>query len=284
MTEAQPAAPTAGVAMTAIGVAVIRARESARPDRLYDDPLARHFADAARRSFATMPEGEQRWARLEALADIFFEGRSVGVRLVDDRMVEAVTAGCRQIVILGAGLDTRAFRLTLPADVRFFEIDLPELFAFKEPVLAATVPRYDRTIIASDLRENWSELLRANGFRADVPTCWVDEGSLGYLSRDDALRVAETLTELSARGSQFGAGRFHVDRNLPHYAELGRLVGGEHSDEGRDLSGLGPGAEGWLTAHGWRTSFRRWDDLVAPLNRPAAVRDADVGLILAVRE
>ncbi|MFI6167000.1 SAM-dependent methyltransferase [Nocardia sp. NPDC051052] len=284
MTE--PEAPTAGVAMTAIGVAVIRARESIRPDRLYDDPLARHFADAARRSFGATPEGERRWARLEALADTFFEGRSVGVRLVDDRMVEAVASGCRQIVILGAGLDTRAFRLTLPADVRFFEIDLPELFAFKEPVLAAAgvAPKHDRRVIAGDLRGNWTEPLRANGFRADLPTYWVDEGSLGYLNRDDALRVAETLTELSAPGSQFGAGRFHVDRNLPHYTELGRLVGGEHRGEGRDLSGLGPDAESWLTARGWRTSFRSWDDLVAPLGRPAAIGDPGVGLVLAVRE
>lgn len=284
MTETK--APTAGVAMTAIGVAVIRARESTRPDRLYDDPLAQHFADAARRSFGATPAGEQRWARLEALADTFFEGRSVGVRLVDDRMVEAVQAGCRQIVILGAGLDTRAFRLTLPAEVRFFEIDLPELFAFKEPVLAAAgvAPMHDRRVIVGDLRENWAELLRANGFRDDVPSCWVDEGSLGYLSRDDALRVVETLTELSTPGSHFGAGRLQVDRDLLHYAELGRLVGGEHLGESRDLSGLGPDAEDWLTAHGWRTSFRRWDDLVAPLSRPAAVGDADVGLILAVRE
>ncbi|WP_405165362.1 SAM-dependent methyltransferase [Nocardia sp. NBC_01499] len=282
MTETRPEAPTAGVALTAIGVAVIRARESRRPDRLYDDPLAQRFVDAARRSYGE--EGAQRWARLEALADTFFEGRTVGVRLVDDRMVAAVEAGCRQIVILGAGLDTRAFRLTLPADVRFFEIDLPELFAFKEPVLADAVPKYDRTVIAADLREEWSEMLRAKGFRADVPTYWVDEGSLGYLGRADALRVAETLTELSAPGSQFGAGRFHVDRNLPHYTELGRLVGGEHHGEGRDLSGLGPDAQNWLTAHGWRTSFRRWDDMVAPLNRPAAIRDAEVGLILAIRE
>ncbi|PXX57879.1 methyltransferase (TIGR00027 family) [Nocardia tenerifensis] len=279
-------APMAGVAMTAIGVAVIRARESARPDRLYDDPLASRFVEAARRFYTATPDGALRWERLEALADKFFEGRTVGVRLVDDRMNEAVEAGCRQIVVLGAGLDTRAFRLALPANLRFFEIDLPELFAFKEPVLAAAnpTPRCIRAVIPADLRENWSEQLRARGFREQEPTYWVEEGVLGYLGGETALRVAATLTELSAPGSRFGAGRFRVDRSQEHYAELGRLVGGEHDHPDRVPGSFEQDAEQWLAAHGWRTSFRSWDELVAPLDRPVTNGDPDIGLIEAVRE
>ncbi|MGW4248623.1 SAM-dependent methyltransferase, partial [Nocardia sp. NPDC004722] len=125
--------PVDGVAVTAIGVAVIRARENERADRLYADPLAQAFVTAARAGF-----DEQRWARLEKLADQFYDGRTIGVRLVDERFEAAVAAGCRQIVLLGAGLDTRAYRMNLPADITVFEIDLPELFDFKEPVLAAT--------------------------------------------------------------------------------------------------------------------------------------------------
>ncbi|WP_433733651.1 SAM-dependent methyltransferase [Nocardia sp. CA-129566] len=284
MTETHPAVPRAGVALTAIGVAVIRAAESARPDRLYDDPFARLFVDAARRAYDHVDRGAERWARLEQVAEMFFEGRTVGVRLVDDRVAEAIEQGIRQIVLIGAGLDTRAFRMPLPADVRVFEIDLPELFAFKEPVLAAAqaVPRCERVVLATDLREDWAKLLGEYGFRPELPTHWVDEGVLGYLTHEYALHVVTTLTELSAPGSRFGVSRFAVDENARPYAELKRLVRG---DEGVDRrTGLGADARTWLDEHGWRTEFHSWDDMVAAFGRPVALHDPEIGVVVAVRE
>lgn len=281
MTEAAPA-PIAGVAMTAIGVAVIRARETERADRLYSDPFAQLFVDAAKPSFG------ERWDRLAPLADTFYEGRTVGVRLVDDRVEEAVAVGIRQIVILGAGLDTRAFRMDLPADTRFFELDLPETFAFKEPVLerAGATPRYERHVLPVDLREDWAEPLLAQGFRPDKPAHWVDEGVLGYLLRVDAQRVVETITELSAPGSHFGVGKFAIDPNSGPYPELRRLVSGDDATP-REQGGLGPDIENWLNENGWDTHFRSWNEMVASIDRPVAIADPDTrnvaGNIAAVR-
>jgi O-methyltransferase involved in polyketide biosynthesis len=53
----------------------------------------------------------------------------------------------------------RAYRLPLPTDVRLFEVDLPELRAFREPVLAAAQanPRCMRRVVVADLRENWAK-------------------------------------------------------------------------------------------------------------------------------
>ncbi len=264
--------------MTAIGVAVIRARESDRPDRLYDDPLARVFADAAARSF-----DPARWERLEALADQFYEGRSVGVRLVDDSVRAALAAGCRHIVLIGAGLDTRAFRMEWPEGVRLFEIDLPELFAFKEPVLAqaGAAPRCERRVIAADLRADWPKELVANGFRFEEPAHWIDEGVLGYLD-EDARGVVEKITEIAAPGSRFGFGRFAVDTDSAPYVELRRMVSGDAAPP-RSPGGLGPDAEQWLTDIGWSTEFHSWDDLVAPYGRPVAVNDPRIGTIRAIR-
>ncbi|WP_369633570.1 SAM-dependent methyltransferase, partial [Nocardia sp. JMUB6875] len=220
--------PVDGVAVTAIGVAVIRARESEREDRLYDDPLAKEFVAAARAGF-----DEERWTRLEGIADQFYEGRTIGVRLVDDRFREAIAAGCRQIVLLGAGLDTRAFRMDLPEHIHIFEIDLPELFDFKEPVLAASgaTPTCRRSVVIADLREDWRKRLLNSGFQPSLPTYWVDEGSLGYLNQAWNQRVVQTLTELSAPGSRFGAGRLVVDENAPQYGALRSFVAGDSTPE-----------------------------------------------------
>ncbi|MFC9872016.1 SAM-dependent methyltransferase [Nocardia salmonicida] len=276
-------APTAGVALTAIGVALIREQESRRPDRLYDDPLASAFVDAARRDFARTEGGAARWEQVEALAEQFFAGRSVGVRLVDDRVAEAVAAGCRQIVVLGAGLDTRAYRMGLPADVTVYELDLPELFAFKEPVLGAvgatsTAQRY---VLPIDLSTDWAVPLCERGFRTDLPTYWIDEGSLPFLQPEDHLRAVATLTALSASGSRFGLSRFAVDPDAPPYAELRRLVAGD-SDAPIPADAERPGQQ-WLVEHGWRTRFRAWDDMIVPLGRDVAVNDPEVGVVLAER-
>ncbi|BDT90317.1 hypothetical protein IFM12275_02930 [Nocardia sputorum] len=174
--------------------------------------------------------------------------------------------------------------LPLPGELDVFEIDLPELFAFKEPVLASADARTvcARHVVAADLRGDWAGALRASGFRAEVPTHWIDEGVLGYLRREEAIRVVHTPTDLSAPGSRFGVAQFDSDQHSERYAELRRLVR-PGADGPREPSGLGPEAGQWLAEHGWRTTFRAWDDLVAPLGRPAALGSRDLGLVLAVR-
>ncbi|MEV0683273.1 SAM-dependent methyltransferase [Nocardia sp. NPDC050378] len=278
-------APVVGVALSALGVALIREMESRRPDRLYDDALASAFVAAARGDFSGTAVGAARWSRVEALAEQFFPGRSVGVRLVDDQVADAVAAGCRQLVLLGAGLDTRAYRLGLPADVTVYELDLPALFSFKEPVLRATgaMPTTRRRILPIDLREEWASRLRDTGFRPDQPTVWIDEGALPYLPAADHRRAVATLTDLSAPGSRFGLGRFTVDADAPHYVELRRLVSGDENAAPPLSDGERPGRQ-WLVDHGWRTEFRAWDDMIVPLGREVAVHDPRVGVVHAVRE
>ncbi|MFC3960933.1 SAM-dependent methyltransferase [Nocardia jiangsuensis] len=265
--------PTTGVAITAIGVAVIRARESERADRLYDDPLAAAFVAAARAGFPA-----ERWARLTALAGEFAAWRTVGVRLVDDRIRAGLAAGLRQIVLLGAGLDTRAYRMGLPGDAVIFEIDLPETFAFKEPVLGDAVPSCRREVVAADLRADWDAALLERGFRPELPTHWIDEGSLGYLTEEWNQGVVRTLTALSAPGSWFATARVTADQGALRYRELRDLVGapGRAPDTAFD-------AERWLRDLGWDTEFRGWNAAAAPFGRAVAVPDPQVGTVHAVR-
>lgn len=88
---------------------------------------------------------------------------------------------------------------------------------------------------------------------------------------------------MSAPGSRFGVSRFAVDENARPYAELERLVRGDDGAD-RPRTGLGADARTWLDEHGWHTEFRSWDDMVAALDRPVAVHDPDIGVVIAVRE
>jgi methyltransferase (TIGR00027 family) len=82
------------------------------------------------------------------------------------------------VVLFAAGLDARAFRLPWPEGVRLWELDMPEVFAFKGRVLAdrGATPSCERTVIPADLREDWPHTLSDAGFNPGQPTAWLIEG------------------------------------------------------------------------------------------------------------
>ena len=125
MLGSEPVLPAVG--LTAVGVAAVRAAETERAERLFTDPLAAGFVRAAGpgRRRPDRPEGRHRHASLVAWV-------IVRTRFLDDLVLDACARGCRQVVILGAGLDARAFRLGWPDKPRVFEIDLPQVLEFKE--------------------------------------------------------------------------------------------------------------------------------------------------------
>jgi methyltransferase (TIGR00027 family) len=245
---------------TALGAARIRAAESTRSDRLFDDPLAAAFVAAA--DPAAVPD--------EAVGEVgiaFAVGMAVRTRLLDD---VAVGAGCCQVVLLGAGLDTRAFRIGWPAGTRVFELDLPELLAFKERVLAehGAEPRCTRTTVPADLAGRWDAALLAAGFDVGIATLWVPEGLLTYLSAADTTRLLETVTALSAPGSRLAVE--HGGSVLPRAAELPGLARYARLWRG----GLGERTREWLDEHGWRTELRGGEHLG---------RGSAVGVLTALR-
>src|SRR3954452_11864422 len=145
--------PLPGVSRTAIGVARVRAAETVRAEPLFTDPYADAFvhaagADCVTPDAATLTEEQRRWR-----AGIVFH-ITMRTRFFDDYLRQAVADGCGQVVVLGAGLDTRAFRIDWPAGLRWFEIDLPQVLAFKQTVLegAEGSPRCDRRGPAAELR------------------------------------------------------------------------------------------------------------------------------------
>ncbi|MCS0605814.1 SAM-dependent methyltransferase [Streptomyces sp. LP11] len=194
----------AGVGRTALLVAAARAIETHRPDALARDPFAEHFVRAAPVS-ADWPvhpdqvpggDADPLWGRLGR----YFALRT---RALDDRLLRAARAGVRQVVLLGAGLDSRAYRLDWPPGCTVHEIDTEEVLTFKQAVLdrADAVPAAERRTLAADLRHDWAEALLDTGFDPAEPTAWLAEGLLLYLPASAERRLIATVDRLSASGS-----------------------------------------------------------------------------------
>ncbi|MFI0907712.1 SAM-dependent methyltransferase [Streptomyces sioyaensis] len=279
----------AGVSSTALVVGIARAAESERPDRLFEDSLARRFLDAAgvdQQAIWTAGQGE---LFAEAMGDYF----ALRTRYFDDYFIQACAAGCRQVAVLAAGLDTRAFRLDWPAGVHLFELDQPEVLAFKEDVLQGEVPRCAREVIAADLRGDWPSLLRKRGFRPDEPTAWLVEGVLVYLTERDADHLLDRISALSAPGSRLSVE--HVTRSMVNTDQAKEAAAASPEGVMNLLSSLWknemtrPPAD-WLAAHGWSAEeeplthlARRHTRPVPPAFNPAFAGTGRVGLLTAVR-
>ena len=126
---------------TARWTALHRATESARPDALFSDPLAERLA------------GEQGRA---IVANVPWTNRSgwwlvARTKSIDDAIAGALAGGCDRVLNLAAGLDTRPYRLNLPAELTWIEADLPKLLAEKTQLLADQTPRCRLTRTAVDL-------------------------------------------------------------------------------------------------------------------------------------
>ena len=263
---------TESVGATALVVAAARAAETESAQPLFRDPFARVFLDAAGEGtwnifdrLAVAGVDQELAVRMQRLQD-FFATRTA---FIDDFFVAAAEAGIRQVVILAAGLDARAWRIAWPQDTRVYELDQPKVLEFKSSTLRAhgAEPTAHRIEIPVDLRRDWPTALWHAGFDSQAPTAWSVEGLLRYLPSRAQDLLFERIHEMSAVGSQIVA-------NAPTDDALDRDPWARDRELGQRLqSALGPQvgitppnleelsyAEertdviAWLARHGWEGS------------------------------
>lgn len=192
-----------GVELTAVFIAASRAIETGRPDRLITDPYAASFVRAARDAGAFSGVG---FSPDDEIAQIMATFAGLRSRFFDAYLTSRVT-GARQVVLIAAGLDARAYRLAWPAGTTVYEIDKPNMFDFKDAVLAAdgAVPACTRRTVGVDLRDDWVSALGEAGFDPGQPTLWLIEGLLMYLPAVAQDALLDTILRLSAPGSALAA-------------------------------------------------------------------------------
>jgi methyltransferase (TIGR00027 family) len=112
-----------------------------------------------------------------------------------------------QLVILGAGLDTRAYRLAALRNTRVFEVDFGTVLEAKRSLLngAETVARSCVHVPANLATDPWDSLLRDAGFDKTMPACWLLEGLTGYLSEAELRSFLRRVAGMAAEGSSLMA-------------------------------------------------------------------------------
>jgi methyltransferase (TIGR00027 family) len=281
------------VGATATMVAAARAMATNSPDAVIDDPFAEPLVRAVGVDFFTkLATGELTAADLDSgpapvSVQRFADGMAARTRFFDDFFRDATDAGVRQAVILAAGLDARAYRLQWPAGTTVFEIDQPEVIAFKTQALAdlGATPTAEHKTVAIDLRADWPSALREAGLDTSAPIAWIAEGLLGYLPAEAQDRLLDQITELSPAGSRLAVEGVPTISAEDQEAARERMqsVTSRWQDHGFDLdfaelTFLGDRAEaaGYLREHGWQVEARKAEELIRAAGL-TPIEDSEVG-------
>jgi methyltransferase (TIGR00027 family) len=225
------------VSDTALWTAAYRADESERPDALFRDPLARRLAG-------------ERGAEIARKVKTPVVRTAVVLRAaVFDRMIASAVRerGFDLVLNLAAGLDTRPYRMDLPADLRWVEVDMPALVAYKDAELAGEVTRCKLKRVPLDLADREARVAffsHVAGKSSRVLA--VTEGLLSYLAPEEVASLADDLRAQPAFAEWL--------TDLSGAQVIGRVhnAGDELKAEGQARARFAP-AEGtaFFEPHGW---------------------------------
>jgi methyltransferase (TIGR00027 family) len=261
-----------GVGATATMVAAARALASRGAQPLLDDRLAEPLVRAVGHEFftqlmdgeAAFEPGKSQFTQQQAL-----EQTVVRTRYFDKFLLAATKSGIRQVLILAAGLDTRAYRLAWPTSTVVFDVDRPEVVTFKTTILdgLGAQPTADLRALGIDLHDDWPSALQDSGFDPNLPSVWIAEGLLMYLPADAQDRLLDDVTALSAPSSRIATD--HIpdmrtltgERSIPWRQRWRQALGFDVGD--LLWNGERNSAGDYLAAKGWQVTLHRNEDLYA---------------------
>src|SRR5271170_3677728 len=255
------------VGSTALFVATARALEAQKPDPLAVDPFAEVFCHAVGGNVADVLDGKLPEHQLKTpdWGEYFVNFQGARTRYFDDYFRRVADAGVRQVVILAAGLDSRAYRLSWPGATTIFELDRPQVLDFKREVLSeqGAEPNAERREVAIDLREDWPQALRDSGFDPSKPSAWIAEGLLIYLPVAAREQLFTGVDALASSGSHVAV---EESAALPAEAFQAAIAGerAEAAEGGERLffqliyNEQHDPAQQWFDQHGWTAVSTPW--------------------------
>ena len=260
---------------------VAAARAAATRKGIISDPFAAPLVSAVGLDlFTKVAAGQMDLADLggdawfRRMTDVF----AARTKYYDDYFNSAAQAGIRQVAIVAAGLDSRAYRLPWPAGTTVYEIDQPEVMEFKAATLTklGAAPTANRQAVGIDLRLDWPAALRAAGFDATQPTAWNAEGlMIGFLPPEAQDRLLDNISALSASASRFAGDYGTMTEPSDDMHERMAVITDRWREHGVDIDLAGltytsghQDVAQYLQAKGWDTVGATLDDLIADAGLP----------------
>jgi methyltransferase (TIGR00027 family) len=219
------------ISQTATGTAIGRALENLRPerDRLFDDALAFDFLPRLHRAIVRLLGTPWIGAWLLAMRERQVPGIMGNLvcrtRFIDDQYRAAVAGGVGQIVILGAGLDSRAFRLPSRPETQVFELDHPATQAWKRNRLDRLTlgPQLPPKLVPIDFnRQDLGTTLIEGGYQTDSRTLFIWEGVTQYIQEEAVDATLRFVATSSPPGSRLVF--TYVDRALINGSRGGEKI------------------------------------------------------------
>lgn len=276
---------TTSVGSTALFVAAARALEAQKPDPAAIDPFAEIFCRSVGGQWADVLDGLAPDHALKSeFGTHFVDFQGARTRFFDDYFGRAAAAGVRQIVLLAAGLDSRAYRLAWPDGTVVFELDQPQVLDFKAHALADRRPIAERREVAVDLRDDWPQALRDSGFDPSRPSAWIAEGLLIYLPATAQRQLFTGIDVLAAPGSHAA-----VEEAVPMDADTFAAKLEEERAAGADNSARGgpffqlvyneqyEPARQWFGTRGWHAEATSLQEYLRTHWRPVPSSDSELG-------
>jgi methyltransferase (TIGR00027 family) len=273
---------TTSVGSTALFVAAARALEAQKERPLSLDPYAELFCRAVGGEWADLLDGTAPDHRLlSEFGEHFVSFQAARTKYFDEYFAAASDAGVRQIVLLAAGLDSRAYRLPWPAGTVVYELDQPQVLEFKREVLAqhGDAATAERREVAIDLRDDWPTALRAAGFDPSRPSAWIAEGLLIYLPAVAQEQLFAGIDDLADSGSWVA-----VEEGTPLPDEVFAAKQREARDAGEENTFFtlvyneqhAPAAE-WFGNRGWTAQATPLPAYLDQVGRPIPADDPEAG-------
>ncbi len=269
------------VGSTALFVAAARALEAQKPDPAAVDPYAEVFCRAVGGEWADLLDGNAPEHPLNTeFGEDFVNFQGVRTKYFDAYFRAAAADGVRQVVLLAAGLDSRGFRLDWPDGTVVFELDQPQVLEFKREVLESygAAPTAERREIAVDLRNDWPQALRDNGFNPAKPSAWIAEGLLIYLPASAQQQLFTGIDALAAPGSHAA-----VEDAVPLDSAAFEAKREEERAAGNDTffnlvynEQHEPAAQ-WFGNRGWRADATPLPEYLHSVGRPVPAPDTEAG-------
>jgi methyltransferase (TIGR00027 family) len=208
-------------------LALLRAIESYRPEgeRLFDDRFSRQFVTGTWRFFLYPGIRQAQVALLEGSAPGFLGDFYCRTAAIDEALLRVLSTGIKQVVILGAGFDARAYRIAGIEQVRVYELDLAEPQRLKQSLVMKAMgdlPAHLSFIPIDFDRQDIESLLTEAGFDRGQKTFFIMEGVTQYITEGAVDRIFRQVSSAAADGSQIVFTYIHrgiIDGTARSYAE-----------------------------------------------------------------